>query len=365
MHILLLLFALATTHLAAQTARTEWRISARPTLSLGTVDGVGPEVFGNVVGAARQASGTIVVADGLALKFFSSSGTFLRHAGRSGAGPGEFRTIKAARVCGGDSTFVYDPALMRLSVFSPDGTYSRAIDVRTLAGTAKAYDFWCNRAGVLVFVHKTLTPPTGVGPRRPLEAISLVGRDGAAVSLGTFAASERYFDGSEDFPRPLGKVTSIGVGSDVVFLATGDAYEIQIFSHRGSPRTIVREARPAAPVQDRHVDAFVNEQLARRALLPNIRALERLYREIEYPQVFPALGRLLVDPTDNVWVEDYPIPGAAQRQWTVFSKSGTRLATISVPANFQLHDVSTDSVFGLWRDEDGVVFVRQYTLIKP
>jgi len=355
--------ALFATGLSAQPS-PKWRIADVPTLSLGAVTGPGPVAFGNVTSAFRQTTGTIVVVDGLELKFFSPRGEFLRSSGRAGAGPGEFRTIRSARLCGADSTFVYDPALMRLSVFSPDGEYRRAIDVRTWAPARPPYDIVCNRAGVFALVHRSPAPPEGVGPRRPQVTLALVDGKGPASDLGAIPASERYFDGSNDFPRPLGKITSIGVGTDVLFIGTGDAYAIDVRTHRGVARPSIREARPAEPVQKSHVDAFVAEQLERRARQPNLRELRELYHGIQYPKTFPAHGDLLVDDADNLWVEDYPKPDASQRRWAVFSKAGTPLAKVTLPAGFELLEVGAEYVLGRWRNDDGVVFVRQYQLLR-
>ncbi len=364
---LVVLFLSLVGQLGAQHTPQRWRLSERPILVLGTRDGRGPDAFGKVAGAARLRSGAVTVVDGMSLEVrtFSSTGEPLRTAGRQGAGPGEFRTVKSVRHCAGDSTFVYDPALVRISVFDPGGSYTRALDVRSWSPEGlPPYDFWCNTTGTLLFIHRSSAPPAGLGPRRPDVAITLVDRDGSVVNLGTFPASERYFSGSEDFPRPLGKETAVALGPAAVYLGTGDAFEIAQYSLRGTRRGTLRDHRDPVSVTTAHVNAFIEDQLARRAGRANTRALETLYREIEYPKTFPAHGALLVDPGDDVWVESYPIPGDKVHDWLIYSKAGVAVATMQVPSAFAVLEVGADYVLGVWRDESGVEYVTVYSLVK-
>jgi hypothetical protein len=273
--------------------------------------------------------------------------------------------VKSVRICAGDSTLVYDPALMRISVFTSDGRYARALDIRrfTKAGPPP-YDFWCNRAGTLAFVHRSTEPPPATGPRRPNVAITVADANATSVSLGTFPASERYFLGSEDIPRPLGKQTTVAITTSTVFVGTGDGFDIASFSLDGTRGPGIRAAVPPVALTAMHVDQFVSRLVARQARRGDPGAVERLYRELQYPKEFPPYASILADVNDNLWVEAYPIPGEGRRKWFVFSNAGRALASLQVPGNFELLGAGGDHAFGIWRDEDDVEFVRLYTLIK-
>lgn len=67
------------------------------------------------------------VNSGRGIAVFASSGRFLRTVGRSGGGPGEFKTITRIFKGAGDSTLVYDAGTRRLSVLSPTLTFVRSI----------------------------------------------------------------------------------------------------------------------------------------------------------------------------------------------------------------------------------------------
>lgn len=58
---------------------------------------------------------------------FSADGKFERMLGRAGAGPGEYRSPTNCGVFAGDSIWVYDTSLRRLSIFGPDLRFVRSI----------------------------------------------------------------------------------------------------------------------------------------------------------------------------------------------------------------------------------------------
>lgn len=355
--------------LEAQGAPGKWQVSVLPLLTIGSRDAEGPELFGSIVGATHLSSGAVVVADGksLELRFFSPDGKHLRTAGRSGGGPGEFRGISIFQRCAGDSVFVYDVAQARVSVFGPDGVYARLGNVRKWWSNGMSpYAFWCNPAGVMAFVNRSLsamTPPEREGPVRIDVDLVLVHRD-SVVILGAFPGSDMYFKSSSRGPRPLGKQTMIGVGATSVFVGTGDRFEIQEFSLEGKHLQTIREDRATVPVTTAEVEAYVSDFIARASGRVNTSTYRQYFQEIEWPKTYPAYGQLKVDGAGNLWVEEYPIPGKDIRDWTIYSRSGGRIAVITLPRGFRLLEAGRDYVLGVWRDELDVDYIRVYGLVK-
>ena len=64
---------------------------------------------------------------------FDSSGRFLARLGRPGAGPGEFRAARLVAFGPNDSSYLYDPANARLSVFSPKLRFVRSVPLPQFA----------------------------------------------------------------------------------------------------------------------------------------------------------------------------------------------------------------------------------------
>ncbi|MFC1574809.1 6-bladed beta-propeller [Gemmatimonadota bacterium] len=129
---LLFLWVLASP-LAAQ---EEWEVacpdcwvSLELVIALGEEDGEG---YVGEFGMLRRGSQHYFLRDYVdpeRVKVFSLSGEFIRNLGRSGEGPGEFKGGTGIAISPGDSLFVLDPVLNRLSVFGPDFEFARSWQV--------------------------------------------------------------------------------------------------------------------------------------------------------------------------------------------------------------------------------------------
>jgi hypothetical protein len=101
----------------------KWNLVA--TASIGGAGGLGvesPSEFGEVRGVVATEDGTSFVADGMAseIRAFDPGGRFLSRIGRTGEGPGEFRSIQSLGMLG-DTLVVLDPRNGRLGLMSRDG----------------------------------------------------------------------------------------------------------------------------------------------------------------------------------------------------------------------------------------------------
>jgi 6-bladed beta-propeller len=114
---------------AIENSRRVWkpaevlRLAPTPALVIGIQGGPMYE-FDRVAGSARLHDGRIVVADGgsSSLRFFDSTGIFLKSVGGRGAGPGEFQSLGFFSVMQGD-TLVAGAITGELSYFTGTGQY--------------------------------------------------------------------------------------------------------------------------------------------------------------------------------------------------------------------------------------------------
>lgn len=364
--VVLTLVAVTTVALKAQEAPKLWRTSDRPMLAVGSRDAEGPELFGSVGGALRLKSGVVVVADrkSLDLRFFSAAGKHLRTVGRKGSGPGEFRSIVALRRCAGDSLFVYDGSIFRLSVFSPDGEYVRAADIQKWSPQGRPNGFWCHSSGLGAFIYRLAATPKGEGPLRLNVDVTVVTPNDSVVALGQFPATEMYFKASAAGPRHLGKETAIAVGASSVYIGTGDAYEVARWSLSGRRSGVIREERKPIPLTAGQVTTYIKEYIAARDDREDTSGHEQYLRSFEYPKTYPAYRGLIVDELDNLWIEEYPVPGMDIREWLVYSREGVKIARIRLPQGFRLLEAGRDYVLGIWRDDVDVDYVQMYALLK-
>jgi hypothetical protein len=352
---------------AAWPAGQGWRLSEEPLLTIGTVDGEPATVFDAILGVRRLANGTVVVADRRSseLRFFGADGAFLRSVGGEGDGPGEFRFMSLFWVRGGNTLVVSH--LPGLSEFDAEGRF-----LRTMA----------------------LDP--GSRPSQPVAQIddgTILGLGGgrppAPANPGTLTSSELTFtwfapDGSlrapitslpgrdtwhSDNVGPLGRHVPFtagpawGTSGTHVYLAGGGAPEIQVWSPGGLERLVRWE--PSRHTTREILPAYREHLLASSPTADSRRRLEAFLAEVPLPEGPPATGEqlsILVEDDGVMWARGYPLPWEDAEVWEVFSDEGRWLGSVPMPPRFELHQAGRDFVLGIWRDEVGVEFVRQYRI---
>jgi hypothetical protein len=112
---------------AAQGAEKQWQLG--PQLFTIGSETVAHSQFARIVNVLLLTDSGVIVANGGSkeLRFFDAGGRFVRHVGRDGAGPGEYRFLDRVFRLAGDSLGVYDFSLRRLTVLSPEGAFARTV----------------------------------------------------------------------------------------------------------------------------------------------------------------------------------------------------------------------------------------------
>jgi hypothetical protein len=92
---------------------------------------------------------------------------------------------------------------------------------------------------------------------------------------------------------------------------------------------------------------------------------EQRLADLPVAETLPAHAQLVVDSERNLWVQDYPVPGAERNRWAVFDPEGAWLGMVDMAPDFSVFQIGADFVLGRWSDEVGVEHVMFYELIKP
>ena len=348
-----------------------WALDDEPVVEIGGSDrGDDYELYG-VRSAARLTDGRIVVANGGTheLRFYSSDGTYLRSAGREGEGPGEFSRMGWVQRMPGDSLFVYDYDLRRIAVFSASGDFVRGVRLESTPDLPFASPIGVfNDRSMLArgFADTKGVPPDGL--QRYESPIFHLDPNGLLITeLGPFSGNEVYYKAFEggfgffDAVFPLD--TRFVVRDDVVYLAATDSFEIRVLTPDGELLKIVRRKHTQVRVTNEHLRLELERRIA--AGGPDERAsTAATFDEIPKPEFFPAYLHLLVDGDRNMWIQEYPIPGAAAAAWSVFDSSGTLLGEVEAPLGFEPYHIGNEFVLGKWTDELDVEYVRMYMLRK-
>ena len=170
-----------------------WRIGDLLT-SIGIREGPSEYLLFVASDATRLSDGGIVVANSgtSELRFYGPDGRFLTSVGRTGGGPGEFsreHTIRAVARLPGDTLVTWDIYGQRMSLFSPDGAFSRSV---RLPASGRLY-FWKGlfKSGVPLL---SLKDPEGRGSLR--GGVSLKSR-----TLGSVPTADGCAGRSTGVPR--------------------------------------------------------------------------------------------------------------------------------------------------------------------
>lgn len=347
-----------------------WSLAAEPEVEIGTLQSAEEYQLFQVSAALRLPDGRIVVGNGgtKELRFYDAAGRFERRRGRAGEGPGEFGAVGAVGIAG-DSLYVFDGALARVSVFDLEGAFSRSYPVRVQGVAFPDAIGLLGDGGWVVMSGFAFSPQDISALVRDTSLMVHLHTDGqASDTIGRFPTVEFfvYGDGNRTtaVSRAFGRSLAYAVGGARIYLGDTERYEIAGYAPSGRPVLVLRRQVAPRPVTDGAIAAF-KEVDRRRLVDPQFRQqMERLLAEMPYPDQLPAFGALQTDALGNLWVSEYQAPDADSLRWTVYSQEGTPLAMVSIPADFQVTQIGADYVCGRWQDEMDVEHVRVYRLMK-
>ena len=372
--VLAILFSLAIETKAAPTQTiARWKLSEIPIVTIGSQGNPQTE-FQVVRGVARTSTGEIVVANGGSseLRVFDASGNHLKTFGRVGAGPGEFEALSWIGRSG-DSVYLYDYALMRVSVFSVrDGIHGSA-----LAAKAPRRQFLpllrLSSGRYLVKQLKTPSMRRADGTFRDSTMLGIV-QPSLQVPVhwfGPFPAMTHLAlnPANEESARSvgiyrLGPRTFWAVVGDSIWIGDSSGDELILVDERG--RTV------RSIVLGWHAQEFDREALQRQAareltLLRSSRdstAVAARYERKYLARFQPVFENLLSTVDGNLWVERFRTEPATAAIALVVSPTGRRIAELRVPPRFRVSEVGDDYVAGVHTAEDGAQSVRLYRLLK-
>ena len=368
-----------TTISAMPESLPEWTLAPAPSRVLTGAE-TGDETAFAFVGPVRFLSnGGLVVGDVASsrLLIYDASGRFVRSLGRRGDGPGEMRRLESVTVSGGDTIATFDPSLRRLSFWHPDSGFLRSVNLAD-GGSLDSWpaDAWPWRDSLLVVFQLAVTPqdsvPAGAGVRRwPMRA-HLTLRDGAGRVLRTSPTFQGMYTGLYERGTtrlPFSNRPFVARAKDRVYFGSGAAFEITYLDSSFTTTGEIRWPARDAPLKKEEVERVRGEAIAlisRRPLPPNPFAMN--FAPEILPANRPSVGRVLVDPVGNLWVERFEatrmgtavqIPGD---QWSIIAADGQPIAILKLPPLTRLEDVRGDAVVVVRRDSLDVQTVAVHRL---
>jgi hypothetical protein len=347
-------------------------------MTIGEAAGNPDYQFGQIAGIAITSDGQIVLVDQQAqqLKVFDPTGTYVRTIGRAGSGPGEFGPGVGPVLIGrGDTLIVPDLGNQRVNILKSDGSEPADFRMSFERGIPARWDM--TETGDLVYQLRALNLPN-TEQRETLDLIALVSYTGEIVdTLLTPARGESFTFGEDGQPKRMvfspEPVWSM-VGDDGLCFAVNDGFRLSMFDSLGTLNRIVTVPVERKPVTEADIDFFMEtvDRLLKEQGVPAAQA-EIVKSTFNFAEFFPAFLQMMPGPNRSLWVQRVqeptgmtaeerenwnPLLDLGASKWDILDAEGRYLGVLDLPHRFQPVTFEGDLVYGIWRDEFDVQYVR-------
>ena len=336
--------------------------SAPPGPVLSEVFRIGDESAGDTILFGRIAelvavdrTGRIFVGDEYESRVyaFTPYGRHLQAIGQRGRAPGEFERIKSVYAGPGDTLYVFDAELERISVYEPNGlTLAYDLAVPRDSRGQPAWLVGVTNADILV----TYEPPLSVfdadAERR--SYVMRLSRQGSLLPPpvhdlpGSGIVAGRFvMDGLPFVPSP---VYRLGPGN-ALYAGWTDSIHIAIRGPTGSPGRDIAYSLEPMPLTRSEIRRFVEgaSDMFREAMLA-----------ADLPATKPAYETFVVDDQARIWLKltTQSVADTTAR-WIILDAESRLRGQIKLPANTNLAVVREDRAYAVTLGREPVVIVYQ------
>jgi hypothetical protein len=310
------------------------------------------------------------------IRLFALDGAHLRTIGRAGEGPGEFASPDWMQTFG-DTIAVLDIELRRVTTFDAGGTVLSTVTFDGVEGLPWPRDFRMAGGGFAMFFDATdLFDRINAGEVHVGETarvdMPMLRFDAAGTvldTLGVFAGAEYAVistDGRVGLTDPpFGHLVTHAFDETGVWIGTQETFDIAHYSFDGELTHRLLDPTMNLEFGNREVLEYAawiadwqNADAARREAIAN-----RLL-ELPRPATRAAHGEIRVAPGGEVWVAEATPSLRKPSYWTVIDPGTGNVARVLLPQGFELFDVATDRVAGVFTDELDVQRIRVYGLVR-
>lgn len=313
-------------------------------LRVGSVDGDGPDVFGELRGLVVLPDGGFAVLDSQAreVRVFAADGSHRATHGGEGEGPGEFRDAHGLMLDPQGRLWVTDPSNSRMSVFDPDTGFvdsfrhnfafyvyifmgNMTADGRILRPTLRprGFEIYDLNMELAESVSRPGPEPDGLSARE-------AARRGESATPASFAWESR--DGSRAgfmsvpfHPRGVEYYDREGMVWEGEHEDDPAGYRIARQHLAGDTTLIVEVRKPHIPVSRAERDGAIKR--IRERLREQDADTDRDWSKI--PDVKPSILNLFTSAEGELWVRTLPASGEAA--WDVFSADGVYVGMATSP----------------------------------
>jgi hypothetical protein len=347
-------------------------------MTIGEAAGDPDYQFGQIAGIVVTAEGRIVLVDQQAqhLKVFDAAGVYEQTIGQAGSGPGEFGPGVGPVLIGrGDTLIVPDLGNQRVNILKSDGSEPADFRMSFEQGIPARWDV--TQAGDLVYQLRALNLPN-TEQRETFDLIATVSYAGEIMdTLLTPARGESFTFGDDGqpirmifAPEPVWSM----VGQDGLCFAVNDAFRLSMYDALGGLNRIVTVPVEGKPVTNADIQFFMEtvDRLLEEQGVPPEQA-EIVKSTFNFAEFFPAFLQMMPGPDGSLWVQRVQEPtGMTEEEreswnplldlgastWDILDAEGRYLGALDLPHRFQPVTFEGDLVYGIWRDDFDVQYVR-------
>lgn len=315
----------------------------------------------SISGARLLPGGRVVFVDSPSrnVLVYSEGGDELARFGRAGRGPGTFQwPLLVPGFRSADSVAIGDPALGRVTFFSPSGELL-GTEQAIPQGEVRGRILGVSSQGVPVVGLKTNRTETGLGGTL---SVFVGTRDGGPVAVAqddsivvTSYQGRRTYSGFDFLPKFVS-----AFWNDQVAVVDEERSEIRIASLSGGLDRVL-----PLPIESRTLTRAQYERVYERELrrVPEAARAqtEQFYRAIFTPWPVRTVNRMFFSTTGDLWLQEYSF-GDPGRWWIYRADSGVH-RPVDVPDGFIVLDADAHRVLGGTFDEFDVpsLEIRQLT----
>ena len=353
-------------------------------LTIGTVAGEPEYQFGQLGGLDVDDAGNLYVLDIQAqeVRVFDDEGSYLRTLGGPGGGPGEIGMPATGVFIRPDgSVAVPDLGNQRVNLYDTDGNTAGEYALDLTGGIPLRWNLYTD--GRLMAQLRGLDIP-GMDALEGGDPIVIYGADGTVEDTLLTLPKGQSIELSNPnapqikifVPEPLWDLADDGS----IFSAMNNDYRIKVRSSDGAVTRIITkpfERKPVSEMEKAAVRSAVQEQMETLGAPPQ--AVQVIMQGLTIGDFYPAFGLLGAGPSGSVWVqrirsaadmgegeaEDFDVQNVGSPEWEVFDAEGHYLGVVELPARFTPAKITEDAVYGIWRDELDVQYVKRLSIVKP
>ena len=353
-----------------------WRVDSVPSLTIGSaLDGDPAVQFTRVSGVARLSDRRIAVVDDQTaeLRIFDADGRHLATAGGKGGGPGEYMPPIRLLLLPGDTLLLAGGfQAPRLGLHAGDGRFVRMLELPPVGDDRRpstlAWRFDDGTSLISAGGFRVVQPRGGTWTDSIAYYRLRAGTDSATL-IGSFPAIRFSGSGPAVARVAYSPSSEMAQHGNRLHIGYPESYEIATYTSDGGLMRVVRRAWTPVPVDQAAKDGLTQRMYGE--LPPPMK--ERYTSVLTFADHHPAYDELKADAEGNVWAraprvdpaglggsEGPPVP----MHWSVFDTSGAWLGDVTLPAGLEPHQIGTDFVLGVLRDDEGVSYVRMHRLVK-